>query len=194
MIAIEPLASPPLPMMRASRFQPVRAWADACRVRRWCGAVVGSVLVVLLLIQAIPERSQHYDTYVPVPTGRETYAEVTPVTVAGIEREFEALPGRNGGIRGTRIRYGDAARIDIARLPSQALLDRYVIDEVEPRLVRYERRTSDHGAGGWRIEGSDAAGGRLYGWQNQNWLFVIEAVSQTAFDEVVDQFTYIRRR
>ncbi len=197
MIAAEPLASPRPTMMRMPSQPAGKAEAHGRRIPTWLAVPMVCLVLLLtgwLLMLALSERAPRYETRLPVPSGRETYAEVTPVTIAGIERDFEALPGRFGDIQGTRIRYGDVARIDIVHLPSMATLDRFVVDEVQPRLLRYERRDSEHGPGGWRIEGGADIGARLYAWQNQDWLFVIEAESQSAFDEIVDQFIYIRRQ
>lgn len=171
----------------------IAAAASSRRGRTGLGLAMFSILIGLLLPMMSAHESR-YDTRVPVPSGRETYAEVTPVTVAGIERDFESWPGRHANIHGARVRYGDVARIDIARLPSPEVLDQFVRAEIEPRLQGYSRQDSDRGPSGWRLRGSNAHGARLYGWQNQDWLFVIEAISQPVFDEVVDKFTYIRRR
>lgn len=188
MIAAD-LLSRPKPVARTVRswFGPVGSLMRG--VRGWLPAMVALLVLLVVLRGTAPI----YDTRLPPPTGRETYAEVTPVAVAGAERAFEPIAGLGDGAQGARVRYGDKALLEIARLPSQHAIDRYVATELQPRLQRYEWHDSHRAIDGWQFR-ADGAIGRLYGWQNQDWLFVIEAVSEAVLNEIVDQFAYIRRR
>ncbi len=136
-----------------------------------------------------------FDINLPPPSGQETYAEVLPGRIAGIDAAISAWPSEDGKVRGARARYGDRATVEIVRSEGAEALDKHVQAQVQPRLSGYKRNTGGKKAGRWRLCGHQIqGGGRLYAWQSGDWMFVIEAASDEVFDEVVDRFAYIRRR
>lgn len=147
------------------------------------------VLVLLLLLQAC---SSGYNTELPPPTGDETYAEVMPASIGGQAAEIQPLPLDKKRYHGARARYGTAASVEIVEVRSAADVDAYVGEHIKPRLDGYSNRVSGKFNGVWSLRGSGKSG-RLQGWQNRNWLFVIEASNDQLFEEVVDRFTYISR-
>jgi len=161
----------------------------ASRLRRLALALVLPMLISVGF--GVLRGGGGYVTDFPPPNGRETYAEVMPARIAGFDAQITALPVDGGRYRGARARYGDLAKVDIVQTDTPGDLDAYVADYIRPRLAAYDRRVDGKVDGLWRLQGSGE--GRLYAWQNGRWLFLIEARSNAAFDEVVHQFAFIRR-
>lgn len=137
-------------------------------------------------------RDRGYDIDVPPPSGRETYSEAFPADIGGLEVRISALPFDASGYRGAVARYGELARIEIVGTDDLADLDEHVRRHVRPLLVAYRHHSAAKVDGGWLLQGH--GNGRLYAWQNENWLFLIESRSDVAFDEVVQRFAWIRPR
>lgn len=151
--------------------------------------VIVPVVVSLLLLSAC---GSGYNTDVPPPTGKETYAEVMPPSIGGEVAEIQPLPLDKKRYHGARAKYGTAASLEIVEVRSPADLDSYVNEHIKPRLDGYSNRVSGKFNGVWSLRGSGKTG-RLQGWQNRNWLFVIEASNDQLFEEVVDRFAFISR-
>lgn len=134
-----------------------------------------------------------YDFELPPPGGRETLAQVLPVSVADAERQLLPLHDEHGRVVGALARYGAGARIELVRPGSPAALALWIERRILPRLSGYPQRQQDHGSSGWRAEGRDGAA-RLLAWQRHDWLFLIEADEPASFDALVSGFPYIRRR
>jgi hypothetical protein len=158
------------------------------RYARWGAGLAG--IGVLTALSGLFQ--QGYRTDFPPPTGTETYAQVLPASIGGEPMAIRPLQ-LGERYRGARAEYGGAAAIEIVQVANQADLDRYVRSRVRPRLDVYGQRASGKVDGIWALSGRGDAG-RLYGWQNQQWLFVIEARSDALFEEAVDRFAYISRR
>jgi hypothetical protein len=175
-------------------MKPGSAMQGGSIMKRWLRRVVGAVVLPMLGVSlfALATRDGEYRTDLPPPTGKETYAQVMPASIGDEPMEIQPLPLDADRFHGARARYGSGASIEIvqARLPDH--LDAYVAEHLRPRLQTYEARASAKINGRWSLRGN-GENGRLYGWQNQNWLFVIEAASDELFDEAVDRFAYIRR-
>lgn len=152
--------------------------------------VIVTLIVPFLLMHAC---TSSYNTDVPPPTGKETYAQVMPTSIGGQAVEMRPLPLDKSRYHGARAQYGGAARVEIIEVLSRTDLDAYVSEHIKPRLDGYSNRVSGKFNGAWSLRASGKTG-RLHAWQNHNWLFVIEASNDKLFDEVVDHFAYIRRR
>lgn len=150
-----------------------------------------ATLIAALIIAALSVRGG-YITDLPPPSGRETYAEVMPARVAGLDAQISAWPPDSTVLRGARARYGTQAKLEIVHAGSVAALDAYVEQQVRPRLADYARRIDGRVDGRWQLHGRGE--GRLFAWQNDTWLFLIQAQSDEVFDEVVERFAYIRHR
>jgi len=163
-------------------------------IKRWMKRAVGGIVLPILGVSlfTLASRDAGYRTDVPPPTGKETYAQVMPASIGEEPMEIQPLPLDGDRLHGARARYGSRASIEIVQARSPDHLDAYVAEHVRPRLEGYESRASAKINGRWSLRGN-GDDGRLYGWQNQNWLFVIEAASDELFDEAVDRFAYIRR-
>ncbi len=153
-----------------------------CRSCRFAFALLASLALVAC--------SSSYKVDFPPPSGKETYAEVLPDSIGGAALAVTPLQVDSARYRGARAEYGDAASIEILQTRNNGDIDAYVDAAVKQRLQRYKTRISGKFNGVWELRAHDA-GGRLYAWQNQQWLFVIEARSDELFDEVVDKFAYI---
>jgi hypothetical protein len=164
---------------------------DAYGARRaWAWPAAGLLLALALL--ALLSDAPRYDIDFTPPDGKETYAEVLPSVIAGRQRTLQVMATGFADVHGARADYGGRALIDVVHAPSPGALDGYVRRSIEPRLAAYDRRTSGRESGAWVLQGRGRAG-RFYAWQNRDWLFVIEAADEVAFDEAVDRFGYIRR-
>lgn len=150
-------------------------------------------MLAAVLVVACSPGSAGYDTDLPPPSGRETFVQVLPAAVSGYLREVEAVDLDGGRYRGARARYGAVATVEIVLSRQPADIDPYVQQHLRPRLQRYLWRFAGKVDGRWGLRG-DGPSGRFHGWQNQNWLFVIQAENVAAFNEVVDQFAFIERR
>lgn len=148
--------------------------------------------LALLAILALAACSSGYRVDFPPPSGRETYAEVLPGSIGGAALAVTPMQVDSERYRGARAEYGDAASIEILQTRSDGDIDAYVDAAVKQRLQRYKTRMSGKFNGVWELR-AHGAEGRLYAWQNQRWLFVIEARSDELFDEVVDKFAYIAK-
>jgi len=102
------------------------------------------------------------------------------------------VPLDEGRYHGVRARYGEVATVEIVQVHALGDVDGYIERHLAPRLERYRHRASGKVDDRWQSRASGP--GRLYGWQNGNWLFVIEATDDRLFDEAVDGFAYIRRK
>jgi len=134
-----------------------------------------------------------YETRFPPPSGKETYAEVLPAAIGGHALQIEPIATEPQRWRGATARYGTAATIEIVQSRTLDDLDAYVDGHLKPRLQPYSTRVSGKVNGVWGLRGNGAHG-RLHAWQNQAWLFTIEARNDDLFDEAVDQFAYIAKR
>lgn len=163
-------------------------------MNRWIGRIVGGIVLPILGVSlfALATRESGFRTDIAPPTGKETYAQVMPVSIGDEPVEIQPLPLDGDRYHGARARYGNRAAIDIVQARSPDLLDAYVADHLRPRLERYGTRASAKINGRWSLRGNGDSG-RLFGWQNQNWLFVIEAANDQLFHEAVDRFAYISR-
>ncbi len=132
-----------------------------------------------------------FNTALPPPSGRETYRDLLPERIGGEPAVIRTLPD-DTAVLGARAIYGTQVSIDVVLAPSAADLDAFVREYLLPRLAAYGTRASGTHDGVWTLRGRSRAG-RLYGWQNDRWLFVIEARSEALFDEAVDRFAFIER-
>ena len=155
------------------------------------GAMVVAAFVMAGVALALRSDEERFDTALPPPSGRETYRELLPAQIGGEPAVIRTLPDAHG-VLGARAIYGMQASIDIVLAPRAADLDAFVREHLLPRLAAYETRASGAQDGAWALHGRGSAG-RLLGWQNHHWLFVIEARSETSFDEAVDRFAFIER-
>jgi len=134
-----------------------------------------------------------YDTAIAPPTGEETYAATFPTEIGGTAAEISRLeldPALYGGATAT---YGSGASLTILRVQTEEAMDAYVNDRLLPRLESYSTRSSGKFNGAWSLRGK-GKNGRLYGWQNRAWLFVIEAANDAIFDEAVEKHPYISKK
>ena len=174
------------PATRAARRDGAAAgWA-------WAWPAAAALLGAAILVAFLTPRTPRYDIDVAPPHGRETYAEVLPATIAGYPRALRVIATGSPDVHGARADYGGRVVIDVVHAPSPGALDAFVRRSLEPRLAGYERRSSSHASGTWELQGH-GGDGRLHGWQNRDWLFVIEATDDEAFEEAVDRFAFIRR-
>lgn len=134
-----------------------------------------------------------YNTDLPPPNGKETYAEVLPPSLGGQTMAIQHMQLDAARFHGARAHYGDAVSVEIVEVRSATDLDTYVRQNIKPRLAKYPNRSSGKFNGVWSLRGSGATG-RMHAWQNHNWLFVIEATNDALFEETVDHFAYINRR
>jgi hypothetical protein len=158
------------------------------RVARWGAGLAG--ISILTVLSGVFQTG--YRTDFPPPTGKETYAQVMPSTIGGEPMAIQPLQ-IGASYRGARAQYGRGATIEIIQAATQADLDSYVQSSLRPRLQAYEQRASGKVDGRWGLRGQ-GTGGRIYGWQNEHWLFVIEAGSDALFDEAVDRFAFIEHK
>lgn len=178
---------------------PVRSTTNALRsravaevTRAWAWPAAGLLLATAFATLVMPARAPRYDIDVPPPDGSETYAEVLPMVIAGERRRLQVMVSGSADVHGARAEYGGRAVIDVVHAPSPGALDAFVRQSLESRLVAYHRRRIGRASGAWELHGQGDKG-RFYGWQNRDWLFVIEASDDEAFEEAVDGFAYIRR-
>ena len=152
---------------------------------------IALAVTVVLLLHACS--SGGYDTDLPPPTGKETYAEVLPASVGGQAVEVQPLRLDDRRYHGARGRYGNRASVEIIEVRSLRDLDSYVNEHIKPRLDGYSDRVSGKFNGVWSLRGRSKTG-RFHGWQNHHWLFVIEASDEAAFEEAISRFRFVRRR
>lgn len=155
------------------------------------GTIVLAAFVLAGVALALRTDEEAFHTALPPPSGRETYRALLPERIGGEPAVIRTLRDGNG-VLGARAIYGMQASIDIVLAPRAADLDAFVHEHLLPRLTMYETRASSAHDGAWALRGRGRAG-RLLGWQNHRWLFVIEARSEAAFDEAVDRFAFIER-
>lgn len=130
-----------------------------------------------------------YDIALPPPSGDEPVARALPLQVGGEVRRIEPVLAADGGVQGVRARYGTLATIELLRAPEPAARRAWFDDRLGPRLAvlgMHRARLADRR---WQATGAD--GTRLLAWQNQDWLFLVEAASGALFDEAVGQLPWI---
>lgn len=155
------------------------------------------VVVIAAAMVAIPmfAGGADYNTDFSPPSGIDAIA--WPDTIGGSAVEVQGLePAQlaemrlvGSGLFGATARYGQNASVTVIQTGNQDLLDAYV-ETVRPRLEGYSNRSSGKLNGAWWIRGSGTPG-RLYGWQRQNWFYLVQAANDDLFDEVVEKLPYI---
>lgn len=160
------------------------------RIVKWTVGFLAAPIVLAIVVSALSHRDGLV-TDLPPPTGKETYGQVMPASIGGEPAVIRPLQ-IGESLHGARAEYGTGATIEIIQATALADLDGFVDRELKPRLDAYESRVSGKFDGVWSVRGQGRTG-RLYGWQNRQWLFVIEARTQALFDEVVDRFAFIER-
>ncbi len=153
--------------------------------------LLGMTMPVAIAL-SLPSNDDMIETNLPPPSGRETYRELLPALIGGEPPTIRTLPP-GSGLVGARAVYGMHASIDIVLATRASDLDAFVREHVRARLEAYETRSSGKIDGIWKLRGHGRAG-RLHGWQNRLWLFVIEARDDALFDEVVDRFAFVERK
>ncbi len=144
-------------------------------------------MAALLLLSAC---GGGYKTDFAPPTGEETYAETFPADIAGTPMKLEPLDLDPARYRGAVATYGPGVSLTIVQCADQEAVDAFVNDRLRPGLKRFSNRSSGKFNGFWSLRGR-AGEERLHGWQNRNWLFVIEAPGEALFDEAVEKHPYI---
>lgn len=134
-----------------------------------------------------------YRTDFPPPTGKETYREILPADVGGASGQVAQLQLDAEHYHGAKATYGTNASITILQVKDQDSLDKYVNDTVKTELEKYNNRVSGKFNGVWSLRGSGTPG-RIHGWQNKGWFFLIQAANDQLFDEVVSKLPYISKK
>lgn len=160
------------------------------RVLAWT-LVLALALPLALTLGLRAGPGNRWDTALPPPSGRETHAEVMPARIAGVDARISTWT-ETGRYRGVRARYGERTTVAIIQAASSDDAAAWLASHVQPRLANWPRHArggpaTAHWLHGW-------GDGRLYAWQNGTWLFLIEADSDAAFDQIVARFAYIRPR
>jgi len=151
----------------------------------------GALLAISILLSIVfGSRDPRYITDTSPPTGRETYAEVMPATVAGQPRLLHHLPAGEPRYRAVRATYGAHASLDIVQSREGADWVAYIEAHIVPRLAAFKPIQRRDGTR-WRWHGRNGEA-RILAWRSGDWLFVIEAVDQDTFDELTHQFRFVR--
>ena len=150
-------------------------------------------LLLLLAALLISSCGGGYRTDFPPPTGKETYREILPADVGGAAVEVAQLQLDAGHYHGAKATYGAKASIVILEVKDQDSLDKYVNEMVKTELEKYNNRMSGKFNGVWSLRGTGNPG-RIYGWQNRSWFFLIQAADDQLFDEVVSKLPYISKK
>ncbi len=148
---------------------------------------------VIALAVLLSSCGQSYNTAYPPPKNETTYKEILPEEIGGEAVSGEQLPLDPASYRGLKATYGTGASITVLQCKDQDAMDRYLKDTVVPSLEGYGSRSSGKFNGVWSVRGK-GANGRIQGWQNQSWFFLIEASNDKLFDEAVEKFPYISRK
>lgn len=141
---------------------------------------------------------EDYNTDFPSPNALDAVAWPdaiggSPVDIQGLDAaQLAEMQFVGSGLFGLTARYGQGAAVTAIQTGNQQLLDAYVAT-VKPRLESYSNRSSGKLNGAWWIKASGASG-RIYGWQKQNWFYLIETANDDLFDEVVEKLPYISSR
>jgi len=154
-------------------------------------AGIAAAIVVLTMFAG----GTDYNTDFAAPNALD--AVTWPEAIGGSAAELQGLdPAQlaemqlvGSGLFGLTARYGQVASVTVIQTGNQDLLDAYV-ETVKPRLENYSNRSSGKLNGAWWIKASGASG-RIYGWQKQNWFYLIQTANDDLFDEVVEKFPYI---
>ncbi len=135
-----------------------------------------------------------YHTAFPPPTGKEKYSDIIPAEIGGEAVRSEKLELDPASYNGARFTFGEKASILMVQSSSGEALDDYFEDSVVPLLeTGYSSKVSGKFNGVWSARASGSAG-RIQGWQNGAYIFVIAAATDELFDEIVGKFDYIAKK
>lgn len=149
-----------------------------------------SILPFALLLSACGDS---YDTNLPPPKSEATFKEILPAEIGGEAVKGELLPLDKASYHGIKASYGTSASIIVLQCGTQEALDDYVKGTAVPLLEPFSTRASGKFNGVWSLKAS-GKNGRIRGWQNSNWFFLIETADDALFDEVVEKFPYIQKK
>jgi|GEM_PF-7026709 len=135
----------------------------------------------------------NYEINFPPPKPEVTYREILPVEVGGNPVKGQALSLDQKQYKGIMAVYGTDASLILVQCKDQDAMDSYVKNTVLPRLEDFGSRSSAKIKGVWGLKASGKMG-RVYGWQNSNWLFIIQAANDKIFDEAVSKFAFISKK
>ena len=116
-----------------------------------------------------------------------------PTEVSGVAAKIEPLKLDPDRYKGASATYGPNAKVVILQTKDGDSMDTYVKNTAVPDLARYNNRSSGKINGVWKFR-AHGDNGRIHGWQNGAWIFVVEASNDTLFDEVVSKFPYISKK
>jgi hypothetical protein len=133
------------------------------------------------------------NTDFPPPANGDSARAAFPAEIGGNAVEIETLDLDAERYEGMRGKYGEAATILIVRAIDQEAMDAIIENDALPLLEGYSTRMSGRVNGKWGMRGSGGPG-RIQGWQNQAWLFVVTGSSDPVFDELVEKFPYISKK
>jgi hypothetical protein len=135
-----------------------------------------------------------YNTQFPPPTGEEKYSEIVPAEIGGEAVRSEKLEREAGVYHGSRFAFGEKASIVMVQCSNQKAIDTYFKGTVVPQLEEgFGSKVSGKFNGVWSARASGSSG-RIQAWQNDAYVFVIEAGTDELFEEIVEKFPYIAKK
>lgn len=147
-----------------------------------------SLLACLFLLSSC---SATYSTDFPPPDASQGVEVVFPEKLGDFSRQLQPMKVPNP-LAGFEARYGDGKIvIDVIQVPTNAQADDYFKQTIVPNFDAMKNHSRAQVNGRWFASGTDSAGRIWYGWVNQNWVFVVNAVDQATFDLVPGNFKYL---
>lgn len=153
------------------------------------------LIPVVVFISVIFFSSSQYETDFPPPSPNAGVNEVFPETINGKQRTLKKLPIEDELYKGFQAWYGETQEIQISVVQSRdpAAADKYFENTIVPQIDTMPNHSRARVNGRWFAKGTDAHGGRWYGWVNRNWVFWVFGVNKKLLNQAIDEFSYISR-
>lgn len=133
---------------------------------------------------------QTYKTNFPVPPQNASIEEIVPGQIGDWKPRF-AKAGAPGGMRAI---YGEnILGIQVTRLPNFESASLAFQSVIKPLFSQMPKRFNSSINGNWTAGGTDHAGRKWYAWNNQNYIFVLDALDEKHFELLLTHFKYISK-
>ncbi len=136
----------------------------------------------------------HYNTHFPPPDPQQDVTAVFPEKIGDYARSLSRMANLSLPFIGVEATYGQGeVVINVIQGTTGPEADNFFAQKVAPLFDGMPSHFRGQVNGQWTASGTDKNKRVWYAWVNQNWVFVINALSQKDFDKVLGTFKYISK-
>ena len=133
---------------------------------------------------------QTYNTNFPTPPQNASIEEIVPEQIGDWKPRF----AKAENIGGMRALYGEnILGIQVTRLPNFESASLAFQSAIKPLFNQMPKRFSTSMNGNWTAGGTDHTGRKWYAWNNENYIFILDALNEKHFELLLTHFKYISK-